>query len=216
MAARRRRRAAYAGFRAAYVAWRTLGREAAAWHAAVAIAASLACALVIVHFGPRFHVPVTLYLAPIFVAVGYAVALTAVRYRRTWSQFAELRRHMRLRRMHRLHRGGYAMRHFERTTYVRVTLPTVSLAIIGILLAARLFPSRDDWRGMVMILIVSILVLGARVVLGRWNEQFRPRDINRLCPRCGYDLTGSADRCPECGMRRLRDRGGRHSDCDDG
>ena len=97
----------YSVFRAAYVAFRTLGREAAAGHAAVAIAASLFCAIVILWLDPDFRIPYVLYFSPVLVAVIYGAVFTVTRDRRVWSQFPTLRREMRERRMDELRNGGY-------------------------------------------------------------------------------------------------------------
>lgn len=33
----------------------------------------------------------------------------------------------------------------------------------------------------------------------RWSRRLRARDVGEHCGRCGYDVRGIADRCPECG-----------------
>ena len=55
-----------------------------------------------------------------------------------------------------------------------------------------------------LILTVSVLcgmVAGVMVIhrVVRNAERFAREDLGTACPRCGYDIRGSAWRCPECG-----------------
>jgi hypothetical protein len=47
----------------------------------------------------------------------------------------------------------------------------------------------------------GLKAVGAR---RRWAEA--KKAAAGLCPRCGYDLRASPERCPECGLRRGKSR----------
>jgi rubrerythrin len=60
------------------------------------------------------------------------------------------------------------------------------------------------------VIVVALIALASVWLTEWWNEKHRPRQLSRYCPRCGYDLTKSPGRCPECGLRRIemaRDEG---------
>jgi len=205
----------YSLFRAAYVAFRTLSKEAAAWHAAVAIAASLFCAIIIVKLDSHLRIPYLVYFSPVVVAIIYGIAFTATRYRRVWSQFPLLRREMREQRMQELRYGGYALRRFRIMTHLRVTVPVITVLFVGMVYVSRLYPRQSDWREKALLVVLSVGGMVIYAKLSRWNEKFRPLNLDRLCPRCGYDLSGSPQRCPECGMRRIELWVGGSSDDDE-
>jgi len=193
----------YSLFRAAYVAFRTLSKEAAAWHAAVAIAASLFCAIIIIKLDSHLRIPYLVYFSPVVVAIIYGIVFAATRYRRVWSQFPLLRREMREQRMQELRYGGYALRRFRIMTHLRVTVPVITVLFVGMIYISRLYPRQRDWREKVLLVVLTIAGIVMYAKLSRSNEKLRPLNLDRLCPRCGYDLSGSPQRCPECGMRRV-------------
>jgi predicted RNA-binding Zn-ribbon protein involved in translation (DUF1610 family) len=47
------------------------------------------------------------------------------------------------------------------------------------------------------LLLLPTLVLPAVVIVRHRRRRLRER--NNLCPKCGYDLRASPERCPECG-----------------
>jgi hypothetical protein len=50
-----------------------------------------------------------------------------------------------------------------------------------------------------MLLGAGVLLVGYVVIAWRRARERRRRWREDLCPRCGYDLRGSAEKCPECG-----------------
>ncbi|MDB5296760.1 MAG: hypothetical protein JWO31_2743 [Phycisphaerales bacterium] len=57
-------------------------------------------------------------------------------------------------------------------------------------------------KGVTTFWLLPLAWAGSRV----WRYAFRSRSRRRrgLCARCGYDLRGSPDRCPECGVETRR------------
>jgi len=54
------------------------------------------------------------------------------------------------------------------------------------------------WR---YFLVPTTLAAGVIVTVGTYRWRRRSSRVSRgLCPRCGYDLRASPDRCPECGL----------------
>ena len=123
-------------------------------------------------------------------------------YRRLATEFPAMRQRMRERRMWDLRTGGVTRKRFERLTWLRVTLPFWLIMALGIVLAIRLFPV-NDWRPKLFLMVTAVVAMAFSAWMGRWNERRSPRHLHRLCPRCGYDVSGSAVRCPECGLKRF-------------
>jgi hypothetical protein len=65
----------------------------------------------------------------------------------------------------------------------------------------RSISSRPVWLAIPYWLVMAIWVLlfaGTLASYRPWLRRFRRR--RGLCTRCGYDLRGSTNRCPECGL----------------
>lgn len=80
------------------------------------------------------------------------------------------------------------------------------------------FSWRTDWmprwshpmRGVTMLLVplwIPSVLLAASTWYGFSRYRLCRKKRLGLCQNCGYDLRGSADRCPECGTR-IEDAGG--------
>ena len=113
-----------------------------------------------------------------------------------------MRQRMRDRRMWDLRMGGVTQKRYERLTWLRVTLPFWVIMGLGLVLAIRLFPV-NDWRPKLFLMATAGVAMAFSAWMDRWNQRRRPRNIHRLCPRCGYDVSGSLERCPECGLKRF-------------
>jgi hypothetical protein len=50
-----------------------------------------------------------------------------------------------------------------------------------------------------VLLGAGVLLVGYVVLAWRRARERRRRWRQDLCPQCGYDLRGSAEKCPECG-----------------
>ncbi len=199
-----RRRRRYRFFRFTFILRHALKDEATHWHIAAPIILALLSSIFIEKMHAMLGWPMELWLVPILAAVAYVAWIVRRRYRRVARRFKQLRqrerewRHLSLRLG-----GGVTLARFNRLTWLRVTLPFYAVLLIGIVVAVRLFPKRNDPGGVVTAIATGLIAMGAFHLLTRWNEQQRPRDLHLLCPRCGYNLSGSPQRCPECGLARF-------------
>jgi hypothetical protein len=51
--------------------------------------------------------------------------------------------------------------------------------------------------------VFGLIIIGWLRIEKR-RDLLRKRARQGLCPRCGYDLRGSPERCPECGRERVQ------------
>ena len=83
----------------------------------------------------------------------------------------------------------------------------LSPVILGIWAASWAWPRmghelREALAGLVVLVFAPVTflwALGSALREKRGDEERLRRRYNNLCLKCGYDLSGSPDRCPECG-----------------
>jgi len=196
-----RRRLRYGAWRTAYILWHAIVREAGV-HAGGAIAIGLFIAIFVQRLQPLLDWPMWAWRVPVILGVVYGSVVGVVCYRRVAAEFPLMRQRMRQRRASDLLLGGVARRRYERLKWVRVTLPMWIIMLLGVVLAIRLFP-KNDGGAKVFLICIACVAMGVSAWLERRDVRRQPRNLHRLCPRCGYDLSGSAERCPECGLRRI-------------
>jgi hypothetical protein len=194
-------------FRILYVAWRTAIREAVIWHGTIAVAIALAVAVVVLMADRGGSLRPSVCALPIAGAGVYSLAIALFRFRSVWREFPHLRREMRRRRQLELHLGGIRRREFLLRTFLRVRLPYLAMTAGAVILLGALPTSMGrelpQWVTLCGVAVITIAALTLNAHLTRRNEQHRPRNLQRYCPRCGYDLLESRDRCPECGLRKV-------------
>jgi hypothetical protein len=116
---------------------------------------------------------------------------------------------MRSNRLLDLHLGGIRRKEFQRRTFLRVRVPYLALYALLIYVSADLLPRRlfgrrsPEWIMIGTFVILGPVLMAVNKILITRNERHRPKDLQRFCPRCGYDVSATPDRCPECGMRHL-------------
>jgi hypothetical protein len=196
-----RRRLRYGAWRTSYILWHAIVREAGV-HAGGAIAIALFIAIFVQRLQSMLDWPLWAWRVPVLVGAVYASVVGVVCYRRVVAEFPSMRQQMRDRRASDLLLGGVARRRYERLKWVRVTLPMWVIMGIGVALALWLFP-KDDVRAKLFLIFIACAAMAVSAWLERRDLRRRPHNLHRLCPRCGYDLSGSAERCPECGLRRV-------------
>ena len=61
-------------------------------------------------------------------------------------------------------------------------------------------PGRSDWDRWLIVLPMWLILLPSALPLVAWWRWHQRAARAGTCPRCGYDLRATPDRCPECGM----------------
>lgn len=65
----------------------------------------------------------------------------------------------------------------------------------------------DAWHVQYIYLAAITAVMPLAWLVHRQRERTRRRLLERKCVNCGYDLRGSGDACPECGVQPGQRRG---------